>query len=240
MNIQRHLMCLLAVLSSPASWSQSDDVTEAPKQYQVELIVFVNEDQSRTTREIPRAPSQEIGDILDQDLPKLEATSPAAPVAEITEQESAPLALLTDEELELSGVRERLETLDAYDVIAHRGWVQTAPDVADNVEIDLDRLGIDPASLKGDVSLYKRRYLHLAVDMELPEQANTKASYDSPFSFSTAADDLPAIADSRRMRISRLVYFDHPQFGNIAVVNRYEPKDEELLEDPEAAQDNAS
>jgi len=198
------LLGLLCTLS--AAHSQE---AEPPALYQVEMIIFRHADQSRTTQEIPRPPAQQVEDMLTEELPKATTRTSRTPG-------TAPpnITVLGGDQLSLAGIRTRLEKLSAYDVLTHRGWIQTAPDVAQAEEIDLSALAVDIQLVQGSASVYKRRYLHLAVDVSLPQQGlQTESTNDS--------QQLPiTIDDSRRMRLGRLSYFDHPEFGIIALITR--------------------
>jgi len=210
-------LALLALLTAaPCVMAQDTDDAEKPKVYQVELLLFRHADQSRTTSEIPRIPEQEIADILEQDLPRIEATDQQIAAYEGMDAESPYWQVLTTDQLLLNDVSGRLDSLGAYELVSHVGWLQTAPDVAEAAELALIDLGIYQDQAIGSIKLFKRRYLHLAVDVALPGNSR------DAFNVFTAAEAAPAINESRRMRLEKLVYFDQPQFGIIAMVARSE------------------
>jgi hypothetical protein len=213
---------LILAAGNLAGAQETEPAEELPR-YQVELLVFRNLDQSGTTAEIPRMPEAEIADILDQGLAEgialrtesgsaTELHADGLPVSEQYWQEAAP------EELRLGDIASRLERLQAYDLLAHLGWQQTAPDVSVAMELDFAQLGVDPAFISGHAKFFSRRYLHLALDVELPDDARSGGGFQT-FSSSAA---LPAIKDSRRIRLEELHYFDQPQLGVIAMVSRVE------------------
>jgi len=210
-------LALLALLTAaPCVMAQDTDDAEKPKVYQVELLLFRHADQSRTTSEIPRMPEQEIADILEQDLPRIDATDQQSTSYEAAAAQSPYWRVLATDQLLLNNVSNRLNSLGAYELVSHVGWLQTAPDVADAADLSLIDLGIYQDQAIGSIKLFKRRYLHLAVDVALPGNSR------DAFNVFTAAEAAPAINESRRMRLENLVYFDQPQFGIIAMVARSE------------------
>jgi len=215
----------LLAAATPAI-SQDDSSVEKPQVYQVEILIFRHTDQSRTTNEIPRMPEQEIVDILEQDLPKLESDESSLMVDESLEDISPPGWQLVDgESLLLNNISRRLNDLAAYDLLDHRGWVQLAPDVAESAEISLADLGLAENIATGQINLFQRRYLHLAVDVALSDANNSMLA--DTFQGFAAPKAVPAITDSRRIRLEELVYFDQPKFGVLAMVAR---SDKELPE----------
>jgi hypothetical protein len=218
-TVKKYLPCLtlLAVATvMPCAIAQETDAIEKPQVYQVELIVFRHADQSRTTGEIPRTPEPEMADILEQDLPRLGVTESPDGSYEMQAEQIPFWYLLNRDDLMLNDVSQRLESLGAYTVLSHTGWLQSAPDVAEAEDIALLDLGIGPEQAIGSVKLLKRRYLHLAVDVSLA------GSGRDVFNVFSTPETAPAINESRRMRLEKLVYFDQPQFGIIAMVARSE------------------
>jgi hypothetical protein len=173
-------------------------------------------DQTQTTSELPRMPEAEIADILEQDLPRLESTRQSESAYVTAAAEAINWRLLDTSQLLLNGVSQRLDELGAYHLISHTGWLQTAPDVADANAIFLADLGIGLDQATGSIKLLKRRYLHLAVDVALA------TGDQDAFQVFSAPKAVPAINDSRRIRLEKLVYFDQPKFGIIAMVARSE------------------
>ena len=210
------LVAVGLLIAAPFAIAQEPDDTEKPPVYQVELLIFQHMDQSQTTSEIPRMPEPEIADILEQDLPRLESTKQNESTNTITSDDATYWSLLDPSQLLLSNVSQRLDTLGAYQLISHTGWLQTAPDVALANEIPLAELGIGFDQATGSIKLLKRRYLHLAVDVSLATDDR------DAFQVFSAPKAAPAINDSRRIRLEKLVYFDQPQFGIIAMVARSE------------------
>lgn len=198
--------------------AQGEIDASPPQYYQVELLLFRHLDQSRTTEEIPRMVEQDIDDILNEDLPLLEDMPQATTAVETPTPQSQPVYLLEREQYLLNDVANRLSSLNAYEIIGHRSWLQTAPDVSAAWELNLADIDVDPGIIAGQVKLYRRRYLHLGIDVALTDGN----PFGSAFQMVNQRSASPAIADSRRIRLTQLVYFDQPQFGVIAYVARSE------------------
>jgi hypothetical protein len=81
---------------------------DAPAYYQVEIIVLKHLDQSRTTREIPRVAEQEMADILDQDLARLEGSTQPPAGDGMDGPNRAELYLVNETEYLLKDVEARL------------------------------------------------------------------------------------------------------------------------------------
>jgi hypothetical protein len=213
-TVKIEAICLAALALFFATVGAIAQEAEAPQVYQVELILFRHADQSRTTSEIPRMPEPEIADILEQDLPRIEAADPYTTSYENMGEVIPFWQLLDSDQLRLNGISNRVNSLGAYELLAHVGWLQKAPDAADAEEIVLLDLGIGQEQAIGSIKLLQRRYLHLAVDVTL-----VSGNRDT-FSVFSASKTAPAINESRRMRLEDLVYFDQPKFGIIAMVAR--------------------
>jgi hypothetical protein len=231
---------MLILGQSNLTHAQTTEEVEKPNVYHVELLIFRHMDQTATTGEIPRMPEPELADLLAEDLARLELAD--APLAEqasaadsgLPESEANTAVaemppywrLLPAEQLALNDVSAKLNRLDAYELLDHRGWIQTAADVTTAEDLPLSELGIDELLATGNVKLFKRRYLHLAVDIALADAAANSSGNDDLFSDAfqafAAPKAMPAIADSRRIRLEKLVYFDQPQFGILAMVARSE------------------
>ncbi len=218
------LMLSALLLAAPALAQQDPEGEDEPQtRYQVEVLVFRHLDQSRNTAEISRLVEPELNDLLDQQLARLAA--PAEPVIEFNDAATGetfwqPVA--TDK-LVMRKDAERLERLDAYQLVSHLAWIQAAEDVAVAEGIAADEL--DPGSeLSGTVKLYRKRYLHLAVDLTLGDSAIGRRG-GAMSQLLPVNRVLPAIVDSRRMRLGRTVYFDQPEFGVLASVSRLQPAD---------------
>ncbi len=111
--------------------------------------------------------------------------------------------LMAKEDYTLLDTLERLETLDAYEPLMHFGWVQgMLPDV-ETPELPLEDFATPPPGLRGALTLYLSRYLHLVVDIELAADRQSDGEIDDEFSDAfadeSARDDdpVPTFTDRR-------------------------------------------
>jgi len=225
--------------------------TDAPapvNRYAVELIVFRHLDQDRNTAEIPAASSLFRASPLNLTLEDLPLAPPTAPVpiepaVPTPPARRAPLGFhllsldpvypdfvpLRADALNLTPVYARLQRIDAYEPLAHIGWVQPARTTGEARPYRFDAGAGAHPGLGGSVTLYKERFVHLEVDLTLavaaplfdvaqpsPGQPFTERRFPGP----TVADAPGAckLTESRRIRGATAHYFDHPRFGVIALV----------------------
>jgi len=232
--------------------------------YRIEVIVFRHLDQSRNTAEQPAATSLIRSSPLDL-YPQPDVV-PAGPYADPAAQAALPgdrvmppavgfylldlepafpdFVPLNNDAGELGDVYARLERLDAYHPILHRTWMQAAQPADAAVPLQISTDTADAFSLTGSVTLYKERYVHLEVDLDLaavppelpspdpepapwPEFGDVFAPPD-PGQVPLQAPDTPAyeLRESRRIRGVNAQYFDNPQFGVIARVTEIDLSDE--------------
>jgi len=258
------MFACLAAPSLPAADSGLDPwMTD---RYEIEVIVFRHLDQSRNTPEQPAAASLIRSSPLD--LYPQQDVMPVGPYADPSEQVmpredrgKAPTVRfylldlepgfpdfvpLDDDGGELGNVYARLQRLDAYEPILHRTWMQAAQPADAAVPVEVTSAAAGAFSLTGSITLYKERYVHLEVDLELaplpselpqsdpepapwPEYGDVFAPPD-PALVPLRAPDMPAyeLRESRRIRGVNAQYFDNPQFGVIARVSEID-----LSEPPE-------
>jgi len=177
---------------------------------------------------------------------------------EITELTSIPsmlnieFRLLTEEELTMSEIHERLLTLDAYLPVFWGGWVQSTHEKDFTPPIRLRTLGTPPLHIDGTLTLYLKNYLHLAVDltreqhiaalqpvyrMEKPGRNSDRPMFedDLDYNVSNRQTIVYEIQEDRLFNSGQLRYYDHPKFGVLARVNRVEiadPEDGDEDEEP--------
>jgi len=137
---------------------------------------------------------------------------------------------------QLGNIYARLERLDAYEPMLYRAWVQAARPAAESVPVEVNSEVLGEFGVAGSITLYKERYVHLQVDLGLaptPPEAQTAApeaeSWPVFSDVVVAPDPAPVplqaatapehkLQESRRIRGVNAQYFDHPQFGVIALV----------------------
>jgi hypothetical protein len=160
---------------------------------------------------------------------------------------------LTPEQLTLTDVHAKLVALDAYRPVLWGGWTQAILEEEETPFIVLRRLGNLPLNFEGNLKLYVSRFLHLIVDVGMQEQvaspddvifSSPEVRPDSRFDRDYEEDyrndvgdrvyrSLPVpvvhyrIIDDRIMKSGDIRYFDHPKFGVLVKVVRYEEPEEE-------------
>ena len=151
----------------------------------------------------------------------------------------------------LNGVYNRIIRLDAYQPLVHLGWIQAAKSTAEAKPFHIESEPDAPLEVSGTITLYKERYLHLALDLSLetaPSDEISEPAAEIPpervfgLNFSAPQDDRSVtvnethkLQQSRRIRVSNTHYFDHPLFGVIATVSAIE----ETLSDSQAQRPDA-
>lgn len=248
--------CLLAPSLAGAEASTDPWMTD---RYEVEIIVFRHLDQSRNTPE-QTVPGALIG-ASPLDIFPVDPRAPAGPNAEPSQPTARPgdpaatptigfylleiypsfpaFVTLDATRAKLGRVYARLERLDAYRPIFHRVWMQGARPAAEAAPFPVSATAGD-FELSGSVTLYKERYVHLEVNLELaPVLPEAPPSQPEPTAWPAFGDVSapldPAVAptqparkpafemrESRRIRGSDAQYFDHPQFGVIARISEIE------------------
>jgi len=171
------------------------------------------------------------------------------------------LRIMTPDELTMVDIHDKLILLDAYEPVLWAGWTQATLAEAETPSIRLRRLGNLPLTFEGNLKLYLSRFLHLVVDVTMDGEPPLPANPDDdsptePFDRGYldefgypiySAAPLPAlyyrISENRIVETDDLRYFDHPKFGIVAKIGRFEKpaeEDEEGLEEPEEQPDPAS
>ena len=135
-------------------------------------------------------------------------------------------------------IYQKLVRLDAYKPIMRAAWTQTTYEKEATLPIRLRRLGNAPLRLDGNLTLYLSRYLHLVVDLtiesereqsatgnvELPRSYGGRRS-SGRYDYGYGQEQKPikySISEDRIFRNGELRYYDHPRFGVLARVTRYE------------------
>jgi hypothetical protein len=129
------------------------------------------------------------------------------------------------ESMSLGNIYSRMETLGAYEPIAHLGWVQAAEDAGSAVPYRLKDKPVRGDSVTGTITLYKARYLHLALDLSLDEYRTDPQFYTREIiaDMRTTGRTNHKLQESRRIREPSSHYFDHPLFGVIARIQKIKP-----------------
>lgn len=183
----------VASLACAAAFAQ-EATEEEPREYNVEVIVFVYEEDVSVGNEVfvpdpppePLFPGMEDGFSNlgpgDGDLPGLAETDDLQSADAV--EENIPDAASTDslqadgdylpdfvitpvDELGMTDIAAKLERLDVYRPILHAAWTQRALPRDQSVTLDLEMLTDPPPNLNGSFELYLSRFLHLVVDLTL-------------------------------------------------------------------------
>jgi hypothetical protein len=233
-----------AQLASPVD---TDEAVEPLRRYTVEMIIFEYADRSLDGNEVfvPDAPEpifdEDDGDseLVFTDRPETQQNFPGE--AKITLDEIPPIgpidvSPMSPGDYTMRDIYAKLERLDAYRPIMHVGWTQTTDEKNLTPPIRLRRLGNAPLRLDGNLTLYLSRYLHLVVDLtldgdQLPSSfaGNPESGFRSDNVVSDKPDPRPArvryrINEDRIFKSGDLRYFEHPRFGVLVKVTRYEPR----------------
>ena len=155
------------------------------------------------------------------------------------------LEVLDAEEHAMKDIYEQLNKLDAYKPIMRVAWTQATHEKDLSLPIRLRRLGNAPLRLDGNLTLYLGRYLHLVVDLTIDAESTQsgRRNYDGVryygdrrssrnYGYGYEQETTPirySISEDRIFRNGELRYYDHPRFGVLARVTRFE--EEELETD---------
>jgi hypothetical protein len=183
--------------------------------YQVEIIIFKNLDQSATTPELPRVAR------LPEAIEIETFTEDALERASEETSEQAAFEFVADSDLLMNSVYSRLNNLGAYQPVYYAGWRQTAAE-GQALPLELARISDIPENISGKITLYRQRYLHLRVAVDILDPSVSVATGDG-FWDSLGRNSQPAsytLTGTRRVRSQRLMYFDHPEYGILAQVTR--------------------
>ncbi len=162
------------------------------------------------------------------------------------------LVLFGDDDYTMTGIYDKLVELEAYEPLLRTGWTQPTYEKELTGPIALRTLAESPSWLDGSLTLYLGRYLHLVVDLtmdadrtvaEEPEDETTgvltfgDSRVQNEYELIDAYGKLippPVryrIFEDRIVKNGDVRYFDHPKFGVIAKITRYEEPEEEFIDD---------
>ncbi len=163
------------------------------------------------------------------------------------------LALFGEDDYTMTGIYDNLVELEAYEPLVRAGWTQPTYEKELTGPIALQTLAESPPWLDGSLMLYLGRYLHLVVDLtmdadrtvaeELEDETTGVLTFgDSRIRNEYEKTDeyapeyqLPIhyrIFEDRIVKNGDIRYFDHPKFGVIAKITRFEePEEEEFIDD---------
>lgn len=238
----RHSLRLLflVLLAGPLAAQEpaAEDAAEEIRRYQVDVIVFRYAESVAVGNEVflpEEQPAALTLPVLITPVPPPATPgrggrpAPAglpAPDALVPEPE---FLLAPPGEFPLQDVLGRLEQLSVYEPVFQASWTQQAVEENEAISMELDMLGVPPATLNGRFRMYLSRFLHLVVELDytpdtgpvLPVAIELPGAGERP----TPAELSYRIREDRIFRSGETRYFDHPKFGVIARITRVEETD---------------
>ncbi len=236
---------------------EPEEVVEPIRRYTVELIVFAYGESVSAGTEIWIAeeppieenPSPTYGDFayeFDEQLTEVEVPAIGRRYMDLE------LALLAEDEFTMDGVYDKLVKLEAYEPILRAGWTQPTYERDLTASIPLTTLSASPPWLDGELTLYLGRFLHLVVDLTMDsDRTGSPAEGETVpgvLSFGDAGvqneygtideygELIPPpvgyrIFEDRIVKNGDIRYFDHPKFGVVAKITRFEEPEEKFFDD---------
>jgi len=243
--------------SEPLQEGEAEETVDPIRRYTVELIIFAYAESASIGGEIWIADEPAIeaayessndnyfGDFAE-DLTEIE-TSVAHRYMDLE------LVLSGEDDYTMNGIYDKLVRLDAYEPLVRTGWTQPTYEKEVTASIELQTLAESPPWLDGSLTLYLGRYLHLVVDLTMnadrttTEKIGAGSDGEPTFGDSRVRDDYAAIdaygevlappiryriLEDRIMKNGDIRYYDHPKFGVVAKVTRFEePQEDEFIDD---------
>jgi hypothetical protein len=214
MTIRKGLLCALAgLLASAMLLSVGAEAEEAPRQYEIELVIFRNLVVDDGGELWPVDYSDWFDEELEDEHSELPTESEILSETEVT--------WLPSSQFRLTAERNALARSRPYRPLAHLAWRQTVLGrrQARPIELPVVHNDRDGFYVDGFVRVAVERYLHLELDLRLhlPDVTEAGLSPDADY----GVPDI-RLKEQRRMRSKELHYFDHPRFGVIALITPYE------------------
>lgn len=236
---------------------EAGETVEPIRRYTVELIIFAYGEAVSAGSEIwlPEEPAIETPvdtvygdypDEFDEQLSEIEVPGIARRYMDLE------LVLFQEDDFTMDGIYDKLVELEAYEPIVRAGWTQPTYERAVTASIPLDMLAESPPWIDGELTLYLGRYLHLVIDLTMDSDRARFAEPDdtSPgvlsFGDSRVQNEYGMIdeygellvapvryriIEDRIMKNGDIRYFDHPKFGVIAKITRFEEVEDEFIDD---------
>ena len=212
------LLLLLLPIVTVEAQGLSVDPEEEIRRYTVEMIVF------RYAEDIGGG-----GEIFVGDPIPVESFGDAAATATPDEKPARALRLpdsrfarLARGDFTMGDIMGHLRRLRAYEPVMHFGWTQATYPAELTRDVALSSLTRPAAGFDGSFKLYLSRFLHLVVDLSLNAPASDRVDM-----FEQAGPVRFRIEEDRIFRSGELRYFDHPKFGVLARITRFEEPDDE-------------
>lgn len=219
-QLLQYLSLTLVMLTPASSFAVEADDTPW---YEIELIIFEPVDPPVTTEKWPAVIEEPVLDNAVELLP------PAGP--QVT---PAAFQQLDASRLQLTPQVKRLTAGNRYRVLLHTGWRQPLQENGPGTPVYISSLprsarpGNNPETVPesyvdGVITLLLTRYLHFKAHLVYTNPEVDLARQISQQDNSSAVIERFVMKESRRVKRQELHYFDHPYFGMVARVIRYEP-----------------
>ena len=190
----------LACLTTLPSLASADNL------YKVEMLVFANESGIGIQDEYwPPLPPVDTGAAL---FPRPWNGYPLETLEELPRND-----------LRLSRDAALLARSGRYQVLYHRGWLQSIGSAQRTTPVRI-KASSGNYELDGSISLSRQRFLHVRPNLQLsqfgqPGPASATAESAAPVDYRPTAWQLQ---DSRRMRSNEIHYIDHPKLGILMII----------------------
>jgi len=170
---------------------------EAPTVYDVELVVFQNLNPNATPEDWAfEAGQRQQSAPIAMDGEETSVVAAASDTLAVSGRQ-----ILSRDQFRLNAIASALQRNRNYRTLAHVGWSQVGSPLNAAVPERLDAL-LPSGLVSGSAALARGRYLHLTLDLD----------------FQSEGGQHYVLRQTRRMRSTERHYFDHPQFGVIALV----------------------
>ncbi len=198
MKMTRHTVHVLLLLASLTQLALAED---APRQFDVELLIFQNLAADDGGEVWP----VDYSDWFDEDTTGTDG------------QLNSPF-WLDSKNMHLQAEQVALKHSGNYRPLRHIAWRQTVVERnrAEDIEIAGDNTA--PTTVEGTVRVAVERYLHLYLDLKLIDRTLARQT-----GFGDTEIPEFRLKTHRRMRSGELHYFDHPKFGVVALITPYAP-----------------
>lgn len=191
-----HIFLIIAAGLSQTAVAQEVITGSSPQVYQVEIILFRFINPASTSTEALSSPDSATSNDV-----------PAGTKSSLNETTGRQLRRLpvNPESQRLGDISRQLSASGTYKVLAYRSWLQLLNSQKNAEVLQLTDLDIESTAASGQLQVYQEQSVYLAPDIELGSSLSGKK---------------PAIKGARQIPLGKPVYFDHPQFGLIAMITR--------------------
>ena len=170
--------------AAPAAGAAANSAAQARNAYRVEVIIFRQAQAPAGSEDFSAQPENRgFGDRRD--------VSDAPPTV---------LRQLDDADLQMNAVAQRMRA-GGMQVLAHKGWIQTATTWGRHAGLPLDAFGISAPDLRGTLYLERGDLLHFGAYLQL------------------GSGPVYTISELRRLRFNERNFIDHPAFGVVVMVS---------------------